>query len=102
MMQKNEYSYESKSKMSNSAKLRKDKARTKVINILDHTGKVIYTSKSNFKTFCVEKGLPFTALKKSYQNNSDKIYTNCADSTKNLANNKKWLMYFGWSAQEVK
>ncbi len=70
----------------------------KKINFLDEMGNIQYSSNGDFKTVCVENGLPYTAFLKSLNTNQT-VYKNVThNGTIGRLVNKGVWKYKGWSA----
>ena len=70
----------------------------KVINIANEKGEIIYECFGNFKKTCIDNGLPFKALKISYQNESGGIFM----TNRPLNLRKDRVKFKGWSAFEMR
>jgi hypothetical protein len=78
----------------------KDKnPNAKKIIIYDSSDKIMYTTNGNFKDVCMLNNLPFNALKKSYNNNGQRIYNTKRGISEAKKLNK--FEFIGWYAKIV-
>lgn len=78
----------------------KNNSRALKIGIYDENGIKIFETHGNFKTFCQENNLPFTALTSSYQNEGELIYTNAHMDKRQRFND--WKKFQFWYARVIK
>lgn len=88
---------ESNTKRSKALKGRLNPLKSSRIEIFNELGDLQFVSESNFERFCIEKNLPFSTLKLSYQHNK-KIYQNITSGKKRSLLKKGFLKYQGWYA----
>jgi hypothetical protein len=70
--------------------------KSKIIIIYDEKGNIVKECFGTFKKICFENNYPYTALRKSYERNGEKIYVGKFQIAHMPKNNEK---YKGWSAK---